>query len=49
MAHTSRLHDVEVMVGRGTLAVLIGLGLAAFLILALGATIYDIGRWLAAW
>jgi len=37
------------MVGRGTLAVLIGLGLAAFLILALGATIYDIGRWLAAW
>jgi hypothetical protein len=48
MAHTNRLHDVE-MVGRGTLAVLIGLGLAAFLIMAAGATVYDIGRWLAAW
>jgi hypothetical protein len=48
MAHTNKLHDAET-VGRGTLAVLIGLGLAAFLILALGATVYDVGRWLAAW
>ena len=49
MAHTSRLHDVEMMVGRGALAALVGLGLAAFVTLAAASTVYDIGRWLAVW
>ena len=48
MRHTNLLHDVE-MVGRGGVTALIGIVLAAFLVLALGASVYDIGKWLAIW
>ena len=45
----SRLHhDVEVA-QRATLSLLVGLVLAAFLLLAAGSAVYDIGRWLAVW
>jgi hypothetical protein len=49
MLNTSKLHDIEVKVGNGTLAALTALGLVAFVALAAASTIYDIGRWLAAW
>ena len=49
MAQTSRLHhDVEVA-RRTTLVVLADLVLAAFIALAFGATVYDIGKWLTVW
>jgi hypothetical protein len=49
MAQTSRLHhDVEVA-QRATLALLVGLVLSAFLLLAAGAAVYDIGKWVSAW
>ena len=48
MRHTNLMHDVEV-VGRGGMTALIGIVLAAFLVLAAGATVYDIGKWLGAW
>lgn len=49
MGQTSRLHhDVEIA-QRATLALPSGLVLAAFLLLAAGASIYDIGKWLAIW
>ena len=49
MVQTSRLsHDIEVA-QRATLAVPADLILAAFLVLALGATVYDIGKWLSIW
>ena len=47
MAQTGRLHHE--MAQRATLALLVGLVLAAFLTLAFGTTVYDIGRWLAVW
>ena len=47
MRHDLR-HDVEV-VGRGSATALIGLVLVAFVALAAGATVYDIGKWLGAW
>jgi hypothetical protein len=47
MRHDLR-HDVEV-VGRGGMTALIGMVLAAFVVLAAGATVYDIGKWLAIW
>ena len=47
MRHDLR-HDVEV-VGRGGVTVLIGVVLAAFVVLAAGTSIYDIGKWLAIW
>ena len=34
---------------RGALALSVGIVLAAFLALAVGATVYDIGKWLAVW
>jgi hypothetical protein len=42
------MHDVEV-VGRGGGMALSGIVLAAFVALAAGATVYDIGKWLGAW
>jgi len=41
-------HDVEV-VERATVSVSVGLVLAAFVLLAVGAAVFDIGKWLAAW
>ena len=49
MAQTSRLHhDVEVA-QRATLALSADLVLAAFVVLAAGATVYDVGKWLTIW
>ena len=49
MAPISRLHhDVEVA-QRATLGAVTGLVLSAFLALAIGATVYDVGKWLAIW
>ena len=49
MVQTGRMHhDVEVA-QRATLGVLVGLVLAAFLVLAVAATVYDIGKWLTIW
>jgi hypothetical protein len=46
---TSRLHhDVEVA-QRVTLALSADLVLAAFVAIAAGVTVYDIGKWLAIW
>ena len=49
MGHTGRLHhDVEIA-QRATLALPFGLVLAAFLLLAVATSVYDIGKWLAIW
>lgn len=48
MTRHDLIHDVEA-VGRGSVTALIGIVLAAFFALAVGATVYDIGKWLAAW
>ena len=49
MALSDRLHhDVEVA-ERASVAVAIGLVLTAFLALAVGAAVYDIGKWLTVW
>ena len=49
MAETSRLHhDVEIA-QRATLALSADLVLAAFVALAAGVTIYDVGKWLTIW
>ena len=49
MLQTSRLqHGLEVG-QRVTLTLLADLVLAAFLMLAIGATVYDVGKWLSIW
>jgi hypothetical protein len=49
MAQANRLqHDVEVA-QRITLALLGDLVLAAFVGLAIAATVYDVGEWLSIW
>ena len=49
MAQIGRLHhDVE-FAQRATLALSADLVLAAFVALAAGVTIYDVGKWLALW
>ncbi|MEA2877389.1 MAG: hypothetical protein QOF14_2585 [Hyphomicrobiales bacterium] len=49
MVQSSRLqHDLEIG-QRATLALLGDLVLVAFLVLALGATVYDVGKWLSVW
>lgn len=49
MTRTDRLHhDVEVA-QRAALTLSADLVLAAFIVLAAGATVYDVGRWLAIW
>ena len=46
---TNRLHhDVEV-VQRATLGIIVGLVIAAFVALAAGAAVYDIGKALTLW
>ena len=42
------MHDVGA-VGRGGATAVIGIVLAAFVTLAVGATVYDVGKWLSAW
>ena len=50
MARISRLdHDEHGLAGRGASALLIGIVVVAFVALAAGATVYDIGKWLAIW
>ena len=49
MALTTRLHHDIDMAQRATLTMLADLVLAAFVALALGVTVYDIGKWLAIW
>ena len=41
-------HDVEIA-QRATVSITVGLVFVAFVMLALGAAIFDIGKWLAAW
>jgi hypothetical protein len=48
MTRHDLMHDVEVL-GRGGGMALSGIVLAAFVTLAIGATVYDIGKWLSAW
>jgi len=49
MVQSSRLHhDLEVG-QRTTLALPGDLVLVAFLVLALGTTVYDVGKWLSIW
>jgi hypothetical protein len=49
MALTNRLHhDVEVA-QRATLTLSADFVLAAFVVLGVGVTVYDIGKWLAIW
>ena len=49
MALTHRLHhDVEIA-QRATLALSADFMLAAFIALAVGVTVYDVGKWLAIW
>ena len=49
MARTSRLDHEGGLAQRGAHALLVGVVLATFVALAVGATIYDIGKWLAIW
>jgi hypothetical protein len=49
MARLGRLDHEPGVAQRGALALLVGLVLAAFVLLAAGATVYDIGKWLAFW
>jgi hypothetical protein len=48
MAHANRLHDFGLL-RRGSLALVIGSVWAAFAALAIAATVYDVGKWLAIW
>jgi hypothetical protein len=49
MGNTSRLqHDVEIA-QRATTGLAVGLVIAAFVLLATAATVYDIGHWLTVW
>ena len=48
MAHVNRLHGSEVL-RRGTSVLIAGPVWAAFAALALAATVYDVGKWLAIW
>jgi hypothetical protein len=47
MAHDLH-HDIEVA-ERATVALVIGLVLLAFVVLAAAATVYDVGKWLTIW
>ena len=49
MARISRLNHEHGLAERGVGALLIGLVIVTFLALAVGATVYDIGKWLAIW
>jgi hypothetical protein len=49
MAQTGRVHHEVEVAQRATVSVTVGLVLVAFVLLALGAAVFDIGKWLAAW
>ena len=49
MAQTGRVHHEVELAQRATVSITVGLVLVAFVLLALGAAIFDIGKWLAAW
>jgi hypothetical protein len=49
MAQSDRLHHDVQVAQRATASVTAGLVLAAFVLLAVGAAVFDIGKWLAAW
>jgi hypothetical protein len=50
MARLSRLdHEEHGLAERGMSALLIGFVVVTFVALAAGATVYDIGKWLAIW
>ena len=49
MAQSDRLHhDVEVA-QRATVGITVGLVFVAFVALAVGSAVFDIGQWLTAW
>jgi hypothetical protein len=49
MAQSDRLHHQVEVAERATVSITVGLVLVAFVLLAVGATVFDIGKWLAAW
>ncbi len=49
MAQSSRLHHEVEVAQRATVGVTVGLVIVAFVVLAVGAAVFDIGRWLTAW
>jgi hypothetical protein len=49
MVRTSRLQHDHGIGQRATLALPADLVLVAFLVLALGTTVYDVGKWLSVW
>ena len=48
MAHGRLHHDIEVA-ERATGAAAFGIIIAAFVLIAAGTAVYDIGKWLALW
>jgi hypothetical protein len=46
--HHDLHHDVEIA-QRATVGITVGLVLVAFVLLAVGAAVFDVGKWLAAW
>jgi len=48
MVHDRLHHEIEVA-ERATVALVIGVVLVAFVLLAAAATVYDVGKWLALW
>ena len=49
MAQSGRLHHEVEVAQRATVSITVGLVLVAFVALAVGAAIFDIGKWLTAW
>ena len=49
MAQSGRLHHDAEIAQRATVSITVGLVLVAFVLAALGAAVFDIGKWLAAW
>ena len=49
MGNTSRLHHDAEVAQRATMALAVGLVIAAFVLLATAATVYDVGHWLTVW
>ena len=49
MAQVHRLHHEIDVVRRGSLALMAGFVWAGFAVLAVAATVYDVGKWLAIW
>ena len=49
MAQSDRLHHEVEIAQRATVSITVGLVLVTFVALAVGAAVFDIGRWLTAW